>query len=37
MDFLRDHLLSIITCTPLAGAVVLLAVPAFKRNDQAVR
>ncbi len=37
MDFFREHLLSIITYTPLAGAVVLLLVPAFKRNDQAVR
>jgi NADH-quinone oxidoreductase subunit M len=37
MDFLRDHLLSIVTYTPLAGALVLLLVPAFKRNDDAVR
>src|SRR6266540_2755999 len=37
MDFFRDHLLSIITYTPLAGAVVLLLVPAFKRNHDAVR
>jgi NADH-quinone oxidoreductase subunit M len=37
MDFYRDHLLSIITYTPLLGALVLLVVPAFKGNDNAVR
>ncbi|MBI3932099.1 MAG: NADH-quinone oxidoreductase subunit M [Acidobacteria bacterium] len=37
MDFYREHLLSIITYTPLAGAVVLLLIPTFKRNDEAVR
>jgi len=37
MDFYRDHLLSIITYTPLVGALVLLVVPAFKGNDNAVR
>jgi NADH-quinone oxidoreductase subunit M len=37
MNLLRDHLLSVITFTPLAGAVLLLLVPAFKRNDDAVR
>jgi NADH-quinone oxidoreductase subunit M len=36
MDFYRDHLLSIITYTPLAGALVLL-LPAFKGNDDRVR
>ena len=36
MDFLRDHLLSIITYTPLVGAVVLL-LPPFKSSDDAVR
>jgi NADH-quinone oxidoreductase subunit M len=36
MDFFRDHLLSIITYTPLVGAAVLL-LPPFKRNDDAVR
>ncbi len=36
MDFLRAHLLSVITYTPLLGAFVLL-LPPFKRNDQAVR
>jgi NADH-quinone oxidoreductase subunit M len=37
MDLLRDHLLSIITFTPLAGALVLLIVPYFRGNDNAVR
>src|SRR5713101_7445937 len=37
MDLLRDHLLSVITFTPLVGAVLLMAIPAFKRNDDAVR
>ena len=36
MDFFRDHLLSIITYTPLVGALLLL-LPPFKRNDDAVR
>src|SRR5262245_1064316 len=36
MDFFREHLLSIITYTPLAGAAVLL-LPFFKKNDDAVR
>src|SRR5436190_13867838 len=37
MNLFRDHLLSVITFTPLVGAVLLLIVPAFKRNDDAVR
>src|SRR5881394_473618 len=37
MNLLRDHLLSVITFTPLVGAVLLMAIPAFKRNDDAVR
>jgi NADH-quinone oxidoreductase subunit M len=36
MDFFRSHLLSIITYTPLVGALVLL-LPFFKGRDQAVR
>jgi NADH-quinone oxidoreductase subunit M len=36
MDFLRAHLLSIITYTPLVGAFILL-LPPFKKNDDAVR
>jgi NADH-quinone oxidoreductase subunit M len=36
MDFLRAHLLSLITYTPLVGALVLL-LPPFKKNDDAVR
>ena len=36
MDFLRAHLLSIVTYTPLVGALVLL-LPFFKKNDDAVR
>jgi NADH-quinone oxidoreductase subunit M len=36
MDFLRDHLLSVITYTPLVGAAILL-LPPFKRSDDAVR
>ncbi len=36
MDFFREHILSIITYTPLAGALVLL-LPYFKKNDDAVR
>jgi NADH-quinone oxidoreductase subunit M len=36
MDFFRDHLLSIITFTPLVGALVLL-LPAFRGRDNAVR
>jgi NADH-quinone oxidoreductase subunit M len=36
MDFFRDHLLSIITYTPLAGALVLL-LPAFRGQDDRVR
>ncbi len=37
MNLLRDHLLSVITFTPLVGAVLLMAIPAFKRSDDAVR
>ena len=36
MDFFRDHLLSIITYTPLVGALILL-LPGFERKPQAVR
>ena len=36
MDFFRDHLLSIITFTPMVGALVLL-LPVFKGKDNAVR
>jgi len=36
MDFYRDNLLSIITYTPLVGALILL-LPPFKKNDAAVR
>jgi NADH-quinone oxidoreductase subunit M len=36
MDFFRDHILSIITYTPLVGAALLL-LPPFKRSDDAVR
>jgi NADH-quinone oxidoreductase subunit M len=36
MDFFRAHLLSIITYTPLVGALVLL-LPPFKGKDDAVR
>ena len=36
MDFYREHLLSIITYTPLLGAVLLL-LPIFRKNDDAVR
>ncbi len=36
MDFFREHILSIITFTPLVGAVVLL-LPFFKGKDEAVR
>jgi NADH-quinone oxidoreductase subunit M len=36
MGFFHDHLLSVITYTPLVGAAVLLF-PGFKRNDDAVR
>ncbi len=36
MDFFREHLLSIITYTPLLGALILLA-PPFKGRDNAVR
>ena len=36
MDFFRDHLLSIITYTPLVGALVLL-LPVFTGRDNAVR
>jgi len=36
MDFFRDHLLSIITYTPLLGALVLL-LPPFKGQDDRVR
>jgi NADH-quinone oxidoreductase subunit M len=37
MDFLQRHLLSVITYTPLVGAALLLALPLFKKNDDAVR
>src|SRR5574341_2432104 len=36
MDFYDTHLLSVITYTPLVGALVLL-LPPFRRNDDAVR
>jgi len=36
MDFLQGHLLSVITYTPLVGALLLL-LPPFKRNDDLVR
>src|SRR5687767_9883342 len=36
MDFFRDHLLSIVTYTPLVGALFLL-LPGFDRRPQAVR
>jgi len=36
MDFFREHLLSIVTYTPLAGALLLL-LPVFKGKDNAVR
>jgi NADH-quinone oxidoreductase subunit M len=36
MEFFREHILSIITFTPLVGALVLL-LPVFKGRDQAVR
>jgi NADH-quinone oxidoreductase subunit M len=36
MDFLQGHLLSVITYTPLVGALVLL-LPGLGRNDNAVR
>ena len=36
MDFFREHLLSIVTYTPLAGALLLL-LPVFKGKDDAVR
>jgi NADH-quinone oxidoreductase subunit M len=36
MDFFRDHILSIITYTPLLGALVLL-LPPFKGQDDRVR
>jgi NADH-quinone oxidoreductase subunit M len=36
MDFYREHLLSIITYTPLAGALLLL-LPAFRGRDEAVK
>ena len=36
MDFYRDHLLSIITYTPLVGALILL-LPVFRGKDGAVR
>src|SRR5262245_49552323 len=36
MDFFSNHLLSIITYTPLVGALLLL-LPVFKGNDNAVR
>jgi len=36
MDFFRAHILSIVTFTPLLGALVLL-LPAFRGKDQAVR
>ena len=36
MDFFREHVLSVVTFTPLVGALVLL-LPPFKKNDDAVR
>ncbi len=36
MDFLREHLLSVITYTPLVGALVLL-LPPFRNSDNGVR
>jgi NADH-quinone oxidoreductase subunit M len=36
MDFFRLHILSIVTYTPLVGALLLL-LPIFKKNDDAVR
>ncbi len=36
MDFFRDHLLSVITFTPLAGALLLLLLPVFRGRDDAV-
>jgi len=36
MDFLREHLLSIVTYTPLVGALLLL-LPPFRNNDNGVR
>jgi NADH-quinone oxidoreductase subunit M len=36
MEFFRDHILSIVTYTPLVGALVLL-LPPFKHSDDAVR
>ncbi len=36
MDFYREHLLSIVTYTPLVGALLLL-LPFFKGKDEAVR
>jgi len=36
MDFFRSHILSIVTYTPLLGAVLLL-LPSFKGRDNAVR
>jgi NADH-quinone oxidoreductase subunit M len=36
MEFFRDHILSIITYTPVVGALVLL-LPPFKHSDDAVR
>jgi NADH-quinone oxidoreductase subunit M len=37
MDLFGNHLLTVITFTPLVGAVLLMAIPAFKRSDDAVR
>src|SRR6185436_19222296 len=37
MDLFGNHLLSVITFRPLVGAVLLMAIPAFKRSDDAVR
>ena len=37
MDLFGNHLLSVITFTPLVGAVLLMIIPAFKRSDDAVR
>jgi NADH-quinone oxidoreductase subunit M len=36
MDFFREHLLSVVTYTPLVGALLLL-LPVFRNNDGAVR
>jgi len=37
MEFFRDHILTIVTFAPLAGALVLALVPFFRGRDNAVR